>query len=721
MDITDILTGLNDPQREAVTSEAAHLLVLAGAGSGKTRVLAHRIAWAVKGLGVSPYSILAVTFTNKAAAEMRHRIFDLLDHPPQGMWIGTFHGIAHRLLKTHWQEAGLSENFQILDSEDQLRMIKRCLAELELDDKKWQPKSAQFFINDQKDEGLRAEQVQVGNDPFKKGYLKVYHHYEELCLRRGLVDFAELLLRAYELWKKDPSLLAHYQNRFQHVLIDEFQDTNTIQYAWIKLLANKTTQLTLVGDDDQSIYGWRGAKVENIHNVEVDFNPCQIIRLEQNYRSTQTILNAANGLIQNNHDRLGKKLWTAGDEGDLISVYSAYNEIDEARFVVDRIAAIKEDQIAYLDIAILYRSNAQSRVLEEALIRADVPYRIYGGLRFFERAEIKNAMAYMRLMHAETDDSAFERVVNLPTRGIGDRTLEKVRAFAKSEQLSLFSAAEKMSLEKQLPARPANALLKFIDLIRLLKKETQELLLWQLVDEVLKTSGLLEFHQNEKGEKAKARVENLKELITAAKFFEAEDEEHPLAEFLGYAALESGDSQADKDQDCVQLMTLHSAKGLEFPFVFLVGLEEGLFPSQMSLEEPGRLEEERRLCYVGITRAMQKLIISHAESRRIYGDERNASLSRFVREIPPELLESVRINATVSRPLTADSKSGYVDLEESEFYPGQRVFHNIFGEGTILQIEGGGAHQRIEIKFDDRSVKWLMASYAKLSPIETAL
>lgn len=721
MDITDILTGLNDPQREAVTSEAAHLLVLAGAGSGKTRVLAHRIAWAVKGLGVSPYSILAVTFTNKAAAEMRHRIFDLLDHPPQGMWIGTFHGIAHRLLKTHWQEAGLSENFQILDSEDQLRMIKRCLAELELDDKKWQPKSAQFFINDQKDEGLRAEQVQVGNDPFKKGYLKVYHHYEELCLRRGLVDFAELLLRAYELWKKAPSLLAHYQNRFQHVLIDEFQDTNTIQYAWIKLLANKTTQLTLVGDDDQSIYGWRGAKVENIHNVEVDFNPCQIIRLEQNYRSTQTILNAANGLIQNNHDRLGKKLWTAGDEGDLISVYSAYNEIDEARFVVDRIAAIKEDQVAYRDIAILYRSNAQSRVLEEALIRADVPYRIYGGLRFFERAEIKNAMAYMRLMHAETDDSAFERVVNLPTRGIGDRTLEKVRAFAKSEQLSLFSAAEKMSLEKQLPARPANALLKFIDLIRILKKETQELLLWQLVDEVLKTSGLLEFHQNEKGEKAKARVENLKELITAAKFFEAEDEEHPLAEFLGYAALESGDSQADKDQDCVQLMTLHSAKGLEFPFVFLVGLEEGLFPSQMSLEEPGRLEEERRLCYVGITRAMQKLIISHAESRRIYGDERNASLSRFVREIPPELLESVRINATVSRPLTADSKSGYVDLEESEFYPGQRVFHNIFGEGTILQIEGGGAHQRIEIKFDDRSVKWLMASYAKLSPIETAL
>ncbi len=718
MDISHILNSLNDAQRSAVTSDAKHLLVLAGAGSGKTRVLAHRIVWSVEAEGVSPYSILAVTFTNKAAGEMKQRIYDLLSRPVQGMWIGTFHGIAHRLLKAHWSDAGLSENFQILDSEDQLRLIRRCMKELNVDEKRWPAKSLQFFINDQKDEGLRPHQVDVSGDPFKRHHQKVYEHYEAACQRGGLIDFAELLLRAYELWQKTPSLLQHYRERFQHILVDEFQDTNTIQYKWTKLLMNESNRITVVGDDDQSIYGWRGARVENIHNFAQRFAPCETIRLEQNYRSTQTILSAANALIANNSDRLGKELWTEGNGGEPISLYSAYNELDESRFVVERVKQIVEERGGhYKDIAVLYRSNAQSRVLEEGLIRADIPYRIYGGLRFFERAEIKNALAYLRLTQSLHDDAAFERVVNLPTRGIGDRTLEKIREIAKIEQVTLWMAAEKVVDRQLLPTRAANAVRGFLELVMGLRESTQALELWERVEYINSGSGLIEFHKKEKGEKGKARIENLKELVTAAKYFEPEED--PLVEFLGHAALESGEGQAAPDQDCVQLMTLHSAKGLEFPYVFLVGMEEGLFPSQMSLQEEGRLEEERRLCYVGVTRAMQKLYLTHAESRRIYGDERQPILSRFVRELPDELIEEVRINATVSRPAMMQGSGAHAD-SECEFRLGQRVHHAVFGVGTVIQVEGEGAHERVQVKFDREGAKWLMATYAKLEPVELA-
>lgn len=720
MDISRILEQLNEPQRTAVTSEAKNLLVLAGAGSGKTRVLAHRIVWAVEHESVSPYSILAVTFTNKAAGEMKQRIHSLLARPANGMWIGTFHGIAHRILKAHWSEAKLPENFQILDSEDQLRLIKRSMKALNIDDKKWQPKSVQIFINDQKDEGLRPDKVDVTGDPYRRTYLQVYEHYEEVCRRSGLVDFAELLLRAYEIWQQTPSLLNHYRDRFRYILIDEFQDTNTIQYQWVKLLVSENNKITIVGDDDQSIYGWRGAKVENIHNFAQVFSPCETIRLEQNYRSTQMILSAANALIENNSGRLGKELWSEGNEGEPISLYSAYNEIDESRFIVERIKhAVEVEDVNYRDIAILYRSNAQSRVIEESLIRSDMPYRIYGGLRFFERAEIKNALAYMRLIHSDADDPAFERVVNLPTRGIGERTLEAIRRTARDEKITLYSAAAKVVDSKQLPSRASNAVKGFIDLIETIKESAQALSLWELVEHVIAETKLIEFHQKERGEKAKARIENLKELVTAAKFYEVEEGE-PLVEFLGHAALESGEGQASPDQDCVQLMTLHSAKGLEFSYVFLVGMEEGLFPSQMSFQDGDRLEEERRLCYVGITRAMKKLYLSHAESRRIYGDERRPILSRFVREIPQEYIQEVRINATVSRPALTRSSEHDDDYADDAFFEGRRVMHAIFGEGTVLQISGQGAYERVQVKFDKEGEKWLRSTYAKLEPIITA-
>ncbi len=712
MDVTRILDSLNDAQRDAVACERQNILVLAGAGSGKTRVLVHRIAWLIQAEGLSPWSILAVTFTNKAAREMRSRIEEMLQIGTQGMWVGTFHGLAHRLLKAHWQQAGLPQNFQILDSDDQLRLVKRICRELDLDESRWPPRQFQWFINGQKDEGLRSGHLPpAGNDIYQQTLYRVYAAYELACERGGMVDFAELLLRAHELWLKNPELLLHYQQRFKHVLVDEFQDTNTIQYAWLRVLADNNIPIVAVGDDDQSIYGWRGAKIENIQRFAEDFDNTRTVRLEQNYRSTGTILQAANAVITHNFGRLGKELWTAGDQGDPITLYSGFNEQDEARFIVEHIEQWLNKGNVRRESAILYRSNAQSRVLEEALIRAGMPYRIYGGQRFYERLEIRNALAYMRLVVSRGDDAAVERVINTPPRGIGGKTVDRVREVARARELSLWQSIAVVQEEKLLPPRAVSALEGFCVCINELDSATGGLGLGELIDQVINHAGLIELHKKEKGERGQARVENLEELVTAGKQFEPEDDAmSPLQEFLDKAALDAGDAQADEHEDSVQLMTLHSAKGLEFPLVFLAGMEENLFPHRMSLEEPGRLEEERRLCYVGITRAMQRLVISYAETRRMHGSENFNAPSRFIREIPAELVEEVRLHTRITRP------AGFTTSEvpDTGVSLGQRVYHQVFGEGIVLNFEGRGSSARVEVNFDAEGSKWLVWQYANL-------
>jgi len=724
MDVSAILDPLNDAQRDAVAAPLGHALILAGAGSGKTRVLVHRIAWLIQAEAVSPYSILAVTFTNKAAAEMRGRIEELLAIPARGMWVGTFHGLAHRLLRAHWRDANLPQNFQILDSDDQYRFVRRVIRVLELDEDQWSPKQAQWFINGKKDEGLRAQHLDHGGDPYQRQMIRIYAAYQEACERAGVVDFAELLLRALELWRNRPEILAHYQQRFRHILVDEFQDTNAIQYAWLRLLAGNDCHIFIVGDDDQSIYGWRGAKIENIQRFGQDFAGSRMLRLEQNYRSTGTILAAANALIDNNTGRLGKKLWTADSEGEPVHVYSAFNDLDEARFIADRITTWTEQGNPRKGAAVLYRSNAQSRVIEEALIQYGIPYRVYGGLRFFERAEIKNALAYLRLLHNRHDDTSFERIINIPTRGIGERTVEVVREHARLQGISLWQATVDTLNSDRLTARSKNALQTFINLIERFSDAIDGLELAEQVEEVVHNSGLMGHYKKEKGEKGQARMENLEELVTAARQFDydsGEDEEEldPLSAFLSHAALEAGEGQADPDQDCVQLMTLHTAKGLEFPLVFLCGLEEGLFPHRMSIEEPGRLEEERRLCYVGITRARQHLYISHAESRRLYGAEDYAAPSRFISEIPDELKQEIRLNQraqTPVRPVAARAFRQPAQASPDGLSLGQRVSHPKFGEGVVLNYEGRGNNARVQVNFNQAGSKWLVVAFANLEP-----
>lgn len=735
MDVTHIIDSLNDAQRQAVTAPVQNLLVLAGAGSGKTRVLVHRIAWLIQTEGMSPYSIMAVTFTNKAAREMRGRIEELLGINPQGMWVGTFHGLAHRLLRSHWQDAGLPENFQIMDSDDQLRLVKRLSKEMGFDETRWPARQFQWYINEQKDEGLRSQHIEPSGDQFNQMMLKMYQAYEQACERGGMIDFGELLLRALELLRdRRPNLLAHYQERFRYILVDEFQDTNSIQYGWLRLLTGSDPKMMAVGDDDQSIYGWRGAKIENIQNLNNDFPGTETIKLEQNYRSTNTILSAANEVIRNNQGRLGKELRTDSSDGDPISLYAAFNEQDEARFIVDQISQWSNEGNLRRESAILYRSNAQSRVLEEALIRAAVPYRIYGGQRFYDRLEIKNALAYMRLIANRDDDTAMERVINVPTRGIGTRTVEVVREHARIEQISMWRAATEVVGLQKLPARASNALVAFLNLINELTKETEGVELHEQTEHVVERSGLIEHHLKEKGEKAQSRIENLGELTNAAKQFLHQWDDSfeeaftsPLAAFLDQAALDAGDAQADEHQDSVQLMTLHSAKGLEFPLVFLAGMEEGLFPHKMSAEEPGRLEEERRLCYVGITRAMKKLHITYAESRRLHGQETFNRPSRFIREIPDRLLEEVRLNASVSRPISArpeksslfggNSSLSSAEIPATNLSLGQRVNHQKFGEGTVLNFEGSGPKARVQVNFDFEGPKWLVVGFANLQPL----
>ncbi|MFT4767667.1 MAG: DNA helicase-2/ATP-dependent DNA helicase PcrA [Glaciecola sp.] len=717
MDVSDILTGLNDAQRDAVAADSGNMLVLAGAGSGKTRVLVHRIAWLIRAEGLSPHAVLSVTFTNKAAREMRGRIEQMLQIPTHSMWVGTFHGLAHRLLKTHWKEARLPQNFQILDSDDQLRLVKRVCRGLQLDESRWPPKQAQWYINAQKDEGLRAAHIEPPlGDLYIKTMLRVYAAYEEACERGGMVDFAELLLRAHELWLNAPEVLAHYQGRFRQILVDEFQDTNTIQYAWLRVLAGDQIPVVAVGDDDQSIYGWRGAKIENIQRFGEDFGGTQLVRLEQNYRSTQTILQAANGVISNNSGRLGKELWSAGETGDPVQLYAGFNEQDEARFIVEQIESWVSNGQTRRSAAILYRSNAQSRVLEEALLRSGLPYRIYGGQRFYERLEIRSAMAYLRLLVSRGDDAAFERVINTPPRGIGSKTLDVLRATARENQSSLWQSIKTCQERKLLPARALTAMEGFRVLVDELDTLTDPMTLEELVDQMVRRSSLIAYYEKEKGEKGLARVENLEELVSAARTFVPEsDELSPLQQFVDSAALDAGEGQADPHEDSVQLMTLHSAKGLEFPLVFLAGMEENLFPHRMSIEEPGRLEEERRLCYVGITRAMERLVLTYAESRRLHGSDSYNPPSRFVREIPSELVNEVRLQTKISRPIS--QLSGITPASDTGLNLGQRVYHQMFGEGVVLNFEGRGSNARVEVNFAAEGTKWLVVQYAKLQAL----
>ena len=720
MDVTPILESLNDAQRAAVTAAQEPLLVIAGAGSGKTRVLTHRAAWLIDVEGVSPQGLLAVTFTNKAAAEMRGRIESLLNVPVQHLWVGTFHGLAHRLLRRHWQDAKLPQGFQIIDSDDQSRIIKRMLRSLEVDESRWAPREIQYFINAQKDEGLRPQHLDHEGDINRRHMIDFYRQYQEICDRGGLVDFAELLLRAHELWRDNPDILAHYRNRFRHLLVDEFQDTNAIQYAWLRLLAGDTGVPFVVGDDDQSIYRWRGARVEHIQQFQRDFPGTRIIKLEQNYRSTATILNAANAVIENNSSRVGKKLWTDGSAGEPIRVYAAYNERDEADFIVARLREWSDQGNARADAAVLYRSNAQSRMLEEGLMNAGLPYRVYGGLRFFERAEIKDALAYLRLLSNRDDDTSFERVVNRPTRGIGARTVEAIRAYAQANACSLWRAAAAVGSDP-LAGRSASRIVAFIQLIERMAHDADALGLPEKVDHVISVSGLIEHFKKDKGERGETRIENLEELVNAAQGFERDpaDEMSELDAFLAHAALEAGEGQADAWEDCVQLMTMHSAKGLEFPLVIMSGMEDGLFPHQRSIADPSGLEEERRLCYVGITRARRTLYMTHAEQRRMHGMESFSQQSRFIAEIPDEFIEEIRPRVQVSRPVRRpESRSsrgrGLGAQDELGIRLGQRVRHNKFGDGVILNCEGQGAHARVEVNFENAGTKWLVLGYANL-------
>ena len=717
MDVSSVLNGLNDAQRDAVGAPTGNMLVLAGAGSGKTRVLVHRIAWYIETGEAMPFGILAVTFTNKAAAEMRGRIEVLLKRPIGGMWVGTFHGLAHRLLRAHWQEAGLPVSFQILDNDDQYRTVKRVIRSLELDEAQYSPRELQWFINAQKDEGLRPQHIETFGDPEKAQLVRVYQAYQALCDRSGMIDFAELLLRAYELFRDQKQILAHYQQRFRHVLVDEFQDTNALQYAWLRLLAGTTGAMFAVGDDDQSIYSWRGAQIENMQHFQKNFAGARLIRLEQNYRSTGNILKAANTLIANNPSRLGKELWTDDDEGDKIDLYAAYNEQDEARFVIDRISLARLRGGSYNDHAILYRVGAQSRMIEETLMHAGIPYKVFGGMRFYERAEIKDALAYLRLSVYNEDDASFERIFNTPVRGIGQRTIDELRNLAKRENISLWQSALQILHDKSLPERALKALERFLILIRDLGIGIRDIHLGEAMDRIVKGSGLIDHYRKEKGEKGQARIENLDELVTAASEFDVSREEYadmePLAAFLGHAALESGETQADIYSDYVSLMTLHSAKGLEFENVYLVGLEEGLFPHQRSSNDPVQLEEERRLCYVGITRARKKLTLTYAQHRRLHGSEYYPQASRFLAEIPAGLLAEVRLGSNQSTSMSNAESSGRAS-GGSGLQLGQRVTHARFGEGVIMTVEGQGSHARVQVNFEQAGRKWLVVAYANL-------
>ena len=731
--MSDLLAHLNPPQRAAVTLPAQHSLILAGAGSGKTRVLTTRIAWLISTGQVGPQGILAVTFTNKAAKEMLARLTALLPINTRGMWIGTFHGLCNRLLRAHHRDAGLPAQFQILDSADQLSAIKRLLKNLNVDDEKFPPRELAGFINAHKEQGLRAAQAEAYDD-YTRRRVELYAEYDAQCQREGVVDFAELLLRTYELLKRNEPLRRHYQERFRHILVDEFQDTNRLQYAWLKLLAGRDGQtvqangacLFAVGDDDQSIYAFRGAEVGNMRDLEREFAVANVIRLEQNYRSHGNILDAANALIKNNRGRLGKSLWTEAGAGEAIRVFDAFSDIDEARFVVDEARELVRDGFTRNQIAVLYRSNAQSRVLEHQLFTAAVPYRVYGGLRFFDRQEIKHALAYLRLIGNPDDDTAFARVVNFPTRGIGSRSVDALQEAAHRANSSLYNAAAGLG------GKAGASVGAFIRLIEALRSETQNLPLPEIIDHIIERSGLRQHYLGEK--EGQERLENLDELINAATNFLQEESDTtanmgdeldggPLASFLAHASLEAGEHQAGEGQEAVQLMTVHAAKGLEFDVVFITGLEQGLFPHDNAAQERDGLEEERRLMYVAVTRARKRLYLSHAQTRMLHGQTRYCLPSLFLEELPEELLRRIgRVPAFVAKEPPYSSVTSGADYAESASVEGgwrigQNVKHARFGPGVIVSSEGRGPEARVQVNFGAQGMKWLALEYAKLTPV----
>ena len=726
--MSDLLANLNPEQLAAVTLPPQHALILAGAGSGKTRVLTTRIAWLVSTGQVGPHGILAVTFTNKAAKEMLARLSAMLPINTRGMWVGTFHGLCNRLLRVHHREAGLPALFQILDSADQLSAIKRLLKNLNVDDEKYPPRELASFINAHKEQGVRAAQAEVYDD-YTQRRVDLYREYETQCQREGVADFAELLLRTYELLQRNEPLRRHYQERFQHILVDEFQDTNRLQYAWLKLLAGRDGAvvqphgacLFAVGDDDQSIYAFRGAEVGNMRDLEREFAVPNVIRLEQNYRSHGNILDAANALIKNNRGRLGKNLWTDAGAGEAIRVFEAFSDIDEARFVVDEVRELVRDGYGRTQIALLYRSNAQSRVLEHQLFTAGVPYRVYGGLRFFDRQEIKHALAYLRLIGNPDDDTAFSRVVNFPTRGIGNRSIEALQQAAHQANSSLYNAAASLA------GKAGAAVGNFIRLIETLRVETANLPLPEVIDHLIEKSGLRQFYLGEK--EGRERLENLDELINAATNFLQEEtdtmanpaEANPMASFLAHASLEAGEHQAGEGQEAVQLMTVHAAKGLEFDVVFITGLEQGLFPHDNSTQERDGLEEERRLMYVAVTRARKRLYLSHAQTRMLHGQTRYCLPSLFLEELPEELLRKVG-HTPAFAPTAPPYQSAPAKARTSTsttaggFRIGQNVQHVKFGLGVIVAAEGG-AEARVQVNFGTHGMKWLALEYAKLTPV----
>jgi DNA helicase II / ATP-dependent DNA helicase PcrA len=719
------LESLNPEQRAAVTLPEGHALILAGAGSGKTRVLTTRIAWLLQTGAVTPAGVLAVTFTNKAAREMLTRLSAMIALNPRGMWIGTFHGLCNRMLRAHHQEAGLPRAFQILDSQDQLAAVKRLLRSLNVDEDRFAPRDVQYFIMGRKEEGLRASEVPAPDDTTRR-YAELYAEYDAQCAREGVVDFAELLLRSHELLARNELLREHYRARFRHLLVDEFQDTNKLQYRWLKLLAGEGASLFAVGDDDQSIYAFRGANVGNMAEFERDYRGTRLVRLEQNYRSQGNILEAANALIAHNTKRLGKNLWTAAGAGEPLRVFEAQSDADEARWMVEEIQALKREDVPLSDVAVLYRSNAQSRVLEHALFTAGLPYRVYGGLRFFERAEVKHALAYLRLIASPADDNAFLRVVNFPTRGIGARTVEALQDAAKAAATSLYETAL---------AAPGKAA-PFVALIESLREEAGGLTLAEQVELVLARSGLLDHYKRER--EGAERLENLGELVNAAAAFSVEDaaiesgeDADPLTAFLTHAALEAGEHQAGEGQEALQLMTMHSAKGLEFHAVFVSGLEEGLFPHEQSLAEKQGLEEERRLMYVALTRARKRLYLSFAQTRLLHGQTRYNLPSRFVDELPQALLKwltprfaakkktvSTFTAGSFAKAPKRDPRFGGAPAgtggAPSGFRIGQNVVHAKFGTGVIVDAEGQGTDARVQVNFGRQGVKWLAVAVAKL-------
>ena len=720
---SSLLSGLNPEQRAAVELPAQSALILAGAGSGKTRVLTTRIAYLISSGQVSPHGILAVTFTNKAAKEMVTRLSAMLPINTRGMWIGTFHGLCNRMLRAHHREANLPQTFQILDSGDQLSAIKRLMKAMNVDDEKYPPREMQNFISGSKEQGLRAHEVEA-YDPYTRRKVEVFAEYDAQCQREGVVDFSELLLRCYELLSRNQQLREHYQERFKHILVDEFQDTNPLQYRWLKLLAGRNNALFAVGDDDQSIYAFRGANVGNMQELLRDFHVENVIKLEQNYRSHGNILDAANALISNNRNRLGKNLWTSESGGEQLRVYEAETDVDEARFIVDEIQQLRSDGVKLSEMALLYRSNAQSRVLEHALVSAGLSYRVYGGLRFFERQEVKHTLAYLRLMENTDDDNALLRVINFPTRGIGARSIEQLQEAARINNTTLWDAA----------ARAGGKVTAFVGLIESLRSATKDLPLPEIMDHVLQLSGLVAHYQNETGAKkreAEERLENLNELINAATLFVHENEDDSLTAFLTHASLESGEHQAGDSDDALHLMTVHAAKGLEFHTVFITGLEEDLFPHQNSRNVDGGLDEERRLMYVAITRARRRLYLTFAQRRMLHGQTHYGRVSSFLRELPEALLHWITPRFTAQKTFSAGSyeTNSYAKafaatpMEKAPPAPssmwriGQRVFHQKFGEGVVTDAEGGGNEGRVQVNFKRAGSKWLALEYAKLTAL----